>query len=670
MSKRQLNRRNFLKWQLGGAAGLALGGWVGSACTSSSALQTDTRVIALGLDGMDPHIMMRMMQAGKLPTFTKLARDGAFGPLHTSNPPQSPVAWANFISGSHPGKHAIFDFVHRDPDTYFPYLSTSRTEPPESNLTLGDVVIPLSSGKAENLRRGTPFWDVLHEHGVPATVFKIPSNFPPSESEQRTVSGMGTPDILGTYGMFSYYTDRPLELDTTLGGGTVHTVKVVDNAVRAHLGGPDNSFYKSHPATKVDFDVYRDPSHAAAKLRIQDAEMVLKVGEWSPWIKVTFDLYAGISVGGICRFFLKEVHPHFKLYVTPINIDPSDPFLPISTPEDYAQELARKLGPFHTKGLPADTKALDQGILNDEEFLELDDIFLEEKLAIFEHELNRFDNGLLFYYISSTDQRGHMFWRNMDPKHPSFDEKIAAQTGNVIERAYQRMDALLDRTLNGLDKDTLLLAFSDHGFAPFYRSFHLNSWLKNMGYLTLRDSAGGKDKSIYGDVDWQKTQAYAIGFNALYINEKGRERSGSVPSEKKEGLCREIAKRLEQTFDPHDQTQTVSKANITQDIYPGAPNRVAPDIIVGYNRGYRASWQTALGNIPDGEQYEWNKNKWSGDHCMDANKVPGMFVSNRPMQQSEKVSLYDLTATVLDAFNVPVPSEMDGTSIMKKKRHG
>lgn len=670
MSKRNLSRRDFLKSQLAGAAGLALGGWAGASCGTTGAVRTDRRVIALGLDGMDPHIMMRLMQRGKLPTFAKLAGGGTFGALHTSNPPQSPVAWANFIAGAHPGRHGIFDFVHRDPETYLPYLSTSRTVPPSSTLTLGDMVIPLSSGKAENLRRGTPFWDRLAEHGVPATVFKIPSNFPPSETGQRTFSGMGTPDILGTYGIFSYYTDQPAKLDTTLGGGAVYTVKVNDNAVHAALVGPENSMMKSHPETKVDFSVYRDPSHRAAKLSVQGAEMLLKVGEWSPWVRVTFDMFAGVSVSGICRFYLKEVHPHFKLYVTPINIDPSDPFLPISTPEEYAAELAAKIGPFHTKGLPADTKALDQGILTDREFLALDDIFLEEKLAIFEHELSRFDSGLLFYYVSSTDQRGHMFWRNLDPKHPAFDAKDAAQNGDVIEKIYTRMDELLSHTLSKIDKDTMLVAFSDHGFAPFYRSFHLNSWLRQNGYLTLKDGAKGDEKSLFGDVDWSRTQAYAIGFNGLYINEKGREQRGSVPGDKKEALVREIAQKLEQVTDSEGSKATVSQAVIVQDRYPGAPRNVSPDIIVGYNSGYRASWQTALGSIPEGELYEWNKNKWSGDHCVDANKVPGMLAANRPMRQSSKASLYDLTATLLDVFDVPLSSEMDGTSLLKKKKNG
>jgi predicted AlkP superfamily phosphohydrolase/phosphomutase len=656
---RDLSRRDFLRLQLGGAAWLALGGLPGC---RRPLRDTGTRVIALGLDGLDPNLVARMMKQGELPTFARLAREGTFGPLGTSDPPQSPVAWANFITGQNPGKHGIFDFVHRDPDTLFPYLSTSRSTQPARTTTIGDIVIPLSSGKVENLRRGRALWDILEERGIPATVFKVPSNFPPSSSKQRTISGMGTPDILGTYGMFSYYTDQPFTLDETLGGGTVHRVSVDGHAVSAALVGPPNTFRKGSPETRVPFTVHRDPEHRTAKLSVQGHELILEQGQWSPWVQVSFEMLATLDVKGICRFYLKEAHPHFKLYVTPINIDPRDPSMPISTPESYSREIARKVGPFHTKGLPADTKALDQGVLDDGEFLAQDDIFLEEKLAIYEHELARFDAGLLFYYISSTDQRAHMFWRLRDPHHPAYDDRAAARWGQAIEHVYRRMDRLLEKTLEKVDERTLLVAFSDHGFAPYYRSFNLNSWLRDQGYLVTTGAGSKKDEDIFSSVDWSRTRAYAMGFNSLYVNQKGRESRGSVSSKDTPGLVDEIAARLTQATDPESDERPVIRARKTRTCYSGAQTSSAPDIIVGYNRGYRASWQTALGVIPEG-WFSTNEHKWSGDHCMDASIVPGSFFINRKARAA-KPTLCDMTATILDAFDVPVPEDMDGKTIL------
>jgi predicted AlkP superfamily phosphohydrolase/phosphomutase len=661
--KKGFTRREFLELQLYGSAWVAVSGMAGLACNRRQGRETATKVIVLGLDGMDPEIVSRMMREGKMPTFSRVAREGYFGPLGTSTPPQSPVAWANFIAGGNPGRHGIFDFIHRDPATYLPYLSTSKSEPGGKSIRVGDYVIPLSSGKIHNLRRGRAFWEILEDYDIPATVFKMPSNFPPTPTGQRTFSGMGTPDILGTYGMFSYYTDLPLEIDADLGGGKVHTVSVDRHTVKAALAGPENTYRKGSHDSTVDFTVVRDPERPVAKIVIGDREWLLNQGEWSPWIELSFSMMPTVRVKGICRFYLKEVHPHFKLYVTPINIDPSDPALPISTPEDYAKELYERFGPFHTKGLPADTKALDHGVLDEEEFLAFDDMILRERLAISEFELDRFESGLLYLYISSTDQRSHMFWRLADPKHPAYDPWLAARFGDAVQHIYQEMDRFLARILTRVDRNTRLLVLSDHGFTPYYRSFHLNSWLKDQGYLCLKEDAKESDQEFFQNVDWTRTRAYALGFNGLYLNRRGREGMGTVSSAEVPALQEELASRLEALRDPETGRRTVLKAAKADEAYRGPYARMGPDIVVGYNRGTRASWQTALGNVTN-HWYETNGKKWSGDHCMAADILPGILLTNQEVRRPAEASLCDVTATILACFGIPVPEDMDGKSIL------
>jgi predicted AlkP superfamily phosphohydrolase/phosphomutase len=560
------------------------------------------------------------------------------------------------------GGHGIFDFIHRDPSTYLPYLSTSRTTPSQKTITLGDYVIPLSSGKVDNLCRGQAFWEILEEYEIPATISRMPSNFPPKSTRQKTLSGMGTPDILGTYGIFSYYTDQPLEMDKDIGGGRIVEVAVRENTVRAALIGPKNTYRKNEPQAELVFTVYRDPEYPVAKIVIEGEEIFLKEGEWSPWMQLSFPMIPTVKVKGICQFYLKEVHPHFKLYVTPIHIDPSDPALPISTPEDYARELYKKFGPYHTKGLPADTKALDHGVLNESEFLEMDDRILNENLALYDYELDRFQTGLLFYYISSTDQRSHMFWRLQDPRHPMYDEKLALEYGDTIEKIYQEMDGLLEKTFRKVDKRTILMVLSDHGFSPFYRSFHLNSWLKDNGYIQLKDESNRREGEFFQNVDWSRTKAYALGFNGLYINQRGREAMGVVSPNEKSALVHEIANRLEGVTDPKTKKRAIFKAYESQDSYQGPHKDSGPDIIVGYNHGYRASWQTALGKIPI-QWYENNTQKWSGDHCMAPDLLPGILLMNRPIRRPN-VALHDLTATILSSFGIKTPADMKGSSIL------
>ncbi len=663
MGKWDFSRREFLRLQLYGSAWVAMGGASGLACSRKQGRDTGTKVIVLGLDGMDPSLVSRMMREGKMPNFSQVARQGFFGPLGTSTPPQSPVAWANFITGANPGRHGIFDFIHRDPATYLPYLSTSKSEPADKSITLGDYVIPLSSGEIHDLRKGRAFWEILEDHDIPATVFKMPSNFPPTATRQKTFSGMGTPDILGTYGIFSYYTDQPVDIDTDLGGGKVYTVSVDNHTVKASLIGPQNTYRKDTPDSEVGFTVFRDPEYPVAKIVIDDREWLLNEGEWSPWIELSFSMMPTVRVKGICRFYLKQVHPYFKLYVTPINIDPSDPALPISTPEAYAKELYERFGPFHTKGLPADTKALEHGVLNEEEFLAFDDMILEERLAISEYELNRFESGLLYLYISSTDQRSHMFWRLTDPKHPAYDSKLAARFGNTIEDIYRRMDDFVGKILTKVDRNTRLLILSDHGFTPYYRSFNLNSWLKDQGYLHLKDPDKQGETEFFQNVDWTRTQAYALGFNGLYLNRRGREGEGTVSSAEVPALEQEIASKLQNLRDPESGKRTVVKAYKATESYAGPYGRKGPDIVVGYNRGYRASWQTALGKIPK-HWYETNAKKWSGDHCMASDILPGILLTNQKVIRPAEASLCDLTATILACFGIPTPEEMDGKNIL------
>src|SRR5438105_1043028 len=178
-------------------------------CQRTSRWHGHNKVIVLGIDGMDPQLLKRFIQEGKMPNFAMLMQQGSFRELTTSVPPQSPVAWSNLITGMNAGGHGIFDFIHRAPKTMELYFSASRVEPPKHAIHLGSWVIPLGSGNADQLRKGKAFWQVLDEHGVPNRVFRIPSNFPPAPARGHTLSGMGTPDLRGTYGTFAFYPDDP-----------------------------------------------------------------------------------------------------------------------------------------------------------------------------------------------------------------------------------------------------------------------------------------------------------------------------------------------------------------------------------------------------------------------------------------------------------------------------
>ena len=315
---------------------------------------------------MDPQLLARFMQEGKMPNFATLAQRGSFKRLTSSIPPQSPVAWSNMITGMNAGGHGLFDFIHRDPKTLALYFSASRVEAPKHSIHLGSWVIPLGSGSAEQLRRGKAFWEILDDNGIPNSVFRIPANFPPVPAKGETLSGMGTPDLRGTYGTFSFYTDDPTAVAGAVEGGQVIPVQVENSQVISKLIGPDNSFRKGSPAATEPFSVAVDPLESVARIAVQDHEFVLREGEWSNWVKIEFQLIPFFGkVKGMCRFYLKQAHPRFQLYVSPINIDPADPALPISTPSGYSRFLSEEVGELYTQGIAEDTKALSDGVLDD-----------------------------------------------------------------------------------------------------------------------------------------------------------------------------------------------------------------------------------------------------------------------------------------------------------------
>jgi len=658
-----MSRRTFIKAGAGAVALAALGPRGGLVRKAFGKAPKKGKILVLGIDGMDPHLTEVWMKQGKLPAFQKIAARGSLSRLTTSTPPQSPVAWSNFITGMNPGGHGIFDFIHRDPKIYWPVFSPTTTDAVAKTVRLGKYVLPVKGGAVRNNMKGRAFWQILEDHGIPATIFKIPSNYPPLPTKQRTLSGLNTPDLTGTYGTFNYYTTEPLEINQDIGGGTIHLAYVIGNRVDAKIPGPVNTFRADQPTAEVDFKVYLDPSSPVAKVSLPDEEFILKEKEWSGWKRVRFHLMPTQSVSGLVRFYLKEIRPNFKLYVTPVNLDPASPALPISTPDSYAAELEKRFGPFYTKGLPADTSALSNGILDEEEFLAQDGQILEESRSMLDGELNRFDDGVLFFYVSNLDQRQHMFWRLMDPKHPMYEAKLAAAFGDTIEKTYRQADEILAQALAKIDKDTTVIVMSDHGFSPFYRGFNVNSWLLAQGYHAFKNPFKKEDLEIgFPSTDWSKTKAYGLGFNGVFINQQGREGEGTVaPGAETEALAREIARKLLEYRDPETGQQVVLRAGLAREVYSGAHVDEGPDIAVGFALGYRMSFQSPLGRISR-DIVENNTDKWSGDHMGAAEVVPGIVLCDRPVK-AEAPALYDLTATILQEFGIERPAEMVGKPI-------
>jgi predicted AlkP superfamily phosphohydrolase/phosphomutase len=582
------------------------------------------KLIFLGLDGLDPRLTERYMAAGKLPNFARLKNQGSFHRLRTTFPALSPVAWSTFATGVSPAKHNIFDFLNRSLKTYAPELAPSKVKRAQRILRLGRLRLPLSAPIIEMRRKSESFWKILGDHSIPSTILRVPITFPPEDFNGRLLSAMCTPDLRGTQGSYTQFTAP------------------ANTLLEARLEGPTNELLEGAGATAIPFRLTAQPNNTAT-LEIANQTHHLKRGEYTPWLRLSFNAVPGINIHGIARFLLTETEPELKLYVTPIQIDPESPALPISHPAYYATYLAKLQGGFATVGMAEDTWALNDSAIDETDFLTQAYSIMDEREAMFANALAHTKQGVVACVFDTSDRVQHMFFRHLDGHG---DPRYA----HVIENLYERMDSLLGKALEHLDDDTILFALSDHGFCAFRRAVNLNSWLHQNGYLALTEES---------TIDWPNTRAYCLGLSGLYLNLKGREAQGTVTDA--EALKTELIAKLTGLRDDEKNETAITHVYATNRLYKGPYLTAAPDLIIGYNEGYRTSWDAAVGKVTT-QIIEDNPKAWSGDHCVDPLLVPGVLFSSRKID-AEDPGIEDMAPTALNLFGLPTPLWMDGKSV-------
>lgn len=681
-----MRRRDFVK-VVASATGAAV--LPSAAGCKPSANLIGRRVLIVALDGLDPKLVQSLMESGRLPNYSRLMDQGSFQRLRTSTPAQTPVAFSNIICGADANLHQVFDFIHRDPSppgdrlALLPYFSTARTGVPEDrwladSIPLGNWQLPLVGEETELMRRGAAFWDYLIAEGIDTDVYYVPSNYPAvapaGPGTFRSISGMGTPDITGSYGEFTFLTSDVVRR-RNVSGGSIAPFRMTGNVGTAKLLGPKNFLQNvanfEQEQLELNVQIVRDASAAIAKIVVSGSTVLLAEGEWSDWIPVKFPTgipgsavlgLAGLptSVPGMVRMYLKQVRPKMELYISPVNIDPLFPVNPIGCPVDFARQLAVRHGRFYTAGIPEDTKALSHGALNEDQFLAQAQLVHEERIQQYRAALSEFQRGCLFFYFGTTDLVQHMFWRDQDPQHPGRDPKQAGKYEKVIEELYVGTDQLVGDALDCLGPDDVLIVLSDHGFNSFRRGFNINTWLADSGFIRIGKPALRGKTELFLEVDWSKTAAYGLGMNGVYVNQEGREKFGTVKSSRRASLLREISDKLLDVRD-EDGSRVVDAVDLVEDLYPDADPNLAPDLMIGYSEGYRCSWDAVLGKIKN-QQVEDNLERWSGTHLIAADRVPGMLLTNRKVMV-ENPSINDIAPTILSVYGLATPSQMTGRSL-------
>lgn len=617
----------------------------------------------IGLDGLEPSVVETMLGRGELPNLARIRGQGCYRRLRTTYPAQTPVAWSSFLTGTNPGGHGIFDFIGRDPLTYQPDSALSRFERPKNILSQPRVV---------NQRKGVPLWQILSQAGVPSTVLRCPCTFPAEALEGRLLAGVGVPDLRGSLGRGTFYTQGSAERAgegeqlVSLAEGDEFTTRVI---------GPRNTRQNPPGDTYCQIKVRRDRARGSLVVDTggTPARIEVPVGGWSEWVRFKFKFSLLQSVTGTARFYARQLEPQVEFYLSAVNFDPAAPMFPIASPSGYSEELAEKVGLFSTLGMAEEHNGLENGRLDEFAYLRQCELVLEERERVMNYELDRLQEGLLFLLYDTPDRVQHMLWRFRDPGHPGYEPDRARELSTAVDEHYERCDRLLSSVLDHSDENTLLMVVSDHGFGTFRRAFDTNTWLWQNGLLAL---AGNRKPSAemgqgFAEVDWSKTYAYAVGLGGIYLNFKGREDRGTLEEgAEAERVRRAIETGLPEFGDEESKLPVVRGVSRREKLYTGAYVQDSPDLLVNFHPGFRVSWQSAVGGFSN-SVLEDNLRRWSGDHIVDPESVPGiLFMNHAPagraaIPRGGEPQIIDLAPTILSYLGVSPPASLEGRNLLE-----
>ncbi|MBI5489822.1 MAG: alkaline phosphatase family protein [Deltaproteobacteria bacterium] len=613
------------------------------------------RLVLLAFDGMDLGALERWTDEGRLPNFARLRAVGEFSRLETTEPPTAEAAWTALVTGLGPAESGVIGPARIDHRT--------RTTLP------GAVELDMSRAppRAATRRSGEAFWTELARGGVRVRVLWAPFELPPERIESGEVlAGLGVPDLGGSAGRSTLLGASFPE--GVAGGGPIGRVRLLPSAVgwAAALPGPPEAG-GGHARTSVPVEVRRSADASRMAVALPDAEAELPLGAWSPRMPVRFRS-GDLHIDGLARFLLLDSSDLPLVLAAPLELDPAAPWFPICEPPDWAGELAARYGRVPTLGTPGDLAALAAGALPEEAYLEdlAEDLAARSRIILGELDRGGFDFFAAFVPFVERVTLG--LHRLADPSHPAWDEARslapAPGFGGVRLRdaelaAYAFVDDLVGRVADRLGPDDVLLVLSDHAPGAWRRSAHLGAWLRREGLLVLheRDAFAGaaESQTLPGldDVDWSRTQAYALGGPYIQLNLEGREEGGAVePGERYDGVVERMVTKLEGWVDEGaGGTAVVRRVLVRGRELRGRREDELPDLVVVFADGYREGEETIVGEIDD-EVLGPNRSVIGADYGSgDASERRGFLYSTRPLVRGNP-SIGDLGASALGFFGV------------------
>ena len=616
-----------------------------------------SRVLIVAADGADPKIVARLMSDRKLPHFARLCAHGTWGPLRTTFPPVSPVAWMTCLTGVSPARHGIRDFITRAQGSYLPTIGLF-------NVRGGMDGIPVYTSR----RTAPTLAERLRDAGRIAYILKVPGTFPPPPVRGGVLAGFGMPDLLGTFGVSAWYTTDEAEKKASVPEGkelVQPLIPVNSGTWRGQIAGPGK--------TVQGFTLRSDGGRAVLSLDADGGRScaTLATGQWSGWVRLGFDVAGRGTVHGLCRFKLISWGQRVELYRTAVQCTPGAPLFPLAEPPAFSKHIEDLIGPYATLGMPADLDGARRGVVDLETFLQDAYANWGQQVEMTLRLMADPSWDLLITHLFTADNVQHLFWHCQDPQHPAYSSQLAARFGHEIERAYRWLDDQLGRLLEHTDPDTTVIIVSDHGIVPIHRLFYLNAWLLAQGYLWPRETKGD---GTAARLDWARTQAAMFGTGGIWLNVQGRDPRGIVPpGAAYEALRRDIAQALSSWHDPQTGQPIVKRVLFGEEAFGPQARESGPDLISALQPGYGLGRGEGLGQVMTNTPVVIpNLSPWSGGHEGPylPSDVPGLYAlgmgpaENLARRESGNASLRDIASTVLHLLGVKGTPEMDGQSLI------
>jgi len=322
----------------------------------------------------------------------------------------------------------------------------------------------------------------------------------------------------------------------------------------------------------------------------------------------------------------------------------------IPHPNNVKEKIKRKFKIDKLQG-DLETETLDRVEADPDFFFEKVNEITDEMAEISLYLLQEEKWDFFMPVFMGLDRIQHFFWKHIDPTHPRHEEN---KYSKFVRNFYTRVDKIMGDFLKSVDGDTSVIVVSDHGFCLVHTEVIVNNYLEEQGFLIMKSEK----------IDMEKSKAVSYGYGDIWLNVKGREPKGIInPGEEYETMRNEIIEYLKTvTIDGKKPIKDIRKR---EELWWGPYLNEAPDLTTIFNVGYQAARQPEITNKNKLKRYINENPRWSGGHDgthnpTDVQGILGILGPGLPKGKEVKVHLWDITPTILDLMNIPVPADMDG----------